>query len=200
MNGEHGWVDPRIARELPGLRLSWQTVAAAGGRPPVARLRALSDRQHGASVVALRTHPIPRAYRTCYRQLGLDPDVDRIPLERAMVRRLLDGEFHAADAVAGGCLVALIETGVPVWPLAGAAVDLSPPGLGIGLADSSAPARGSLVVRDLTTIHAPVFGEPLPGSAPVAGEAVVLYAIGVAGVPEIHLQEALAIAADELAG
>ncbi len=95
-----GPIDPAVAAELPGLRLDWLTVdvpprlAAARSRSPAGeRLRALSDRYRGATVIAMRTHPIPRAYRTFYRQIGLDPDVERIPSERA-----------ATDAAAAGRL------------------------------------------------------------------------------------------------
>ncbi len=98
-----------MAAELPGLRLDWLAVtmpsgsaasgsAAARSRSsPVERLRALSDRYRGATVIAMRTHPIPRAYRTFYRQIGLDPDVERIPSERAATERLLHGGFRSTD-------------------------------------------------------------------------------------------------------
>ena len=98
--------------------------------------------------------------------------------------------------------VAVIETGVPV---VGAgrrtAVDPARPGLGIGLADGAGRPRGSLVVRDRRTVHAPLFGTPLPGHEPgPSSPTVVLYALGVAGVPQIHIDEALWTAADLLAG
>ena len=35
----------------------------------------------------MRTKPIPQAYRAFFRQIGLDPDVDRIPSEEAARRR-----------------------------------------------------------------------------------------------------------------
>ena len=72
-----GFVEPAIRDEFPGLRLDWLTVGCR--RPLVSprevkrRLRALSNRYRGASVVAMRTQPIPNAYRTFFRQIGLDP-------------------------------------------------------------------------------------------------------------------------------
>ena len=73
------------APSSPGCGCDWVTVAGAlGGRSPrelKRRLRALSNRYRGASVVAMRTQPIPHAYRAFFRQIGLDPDVDRIPSE-----------------------------------------------------------------------------------------------------------------------
>jgi hypothetical protein len=200
-----GAIDAAVAVELPGLRLAGLSVPARAVRspPPVAaRLRALSDRARGATVVAMRTHPIPRAYRTFYRQIGLDPDVERIPSEAAATARLLQGGFIAGDLIADACLIAVVETGVPVWALDAAAVDGGDPGLGIALAPAGAPAAvatGSLVVGDRARVHAPLFGAPLPGSAPGPETTeVTLYAIGVAGVPEIHVHEALWIAAELL--
>jgi hypothetical protein len=197
-----GAVDPAVAAELPGLRLHWLAVAVAPGSTgrsraaPVQRLRALSDRYRGATVIAMRTQPIPRAYRTFYRQIGLDPDVERIPSEQAATERLLQGGWRSTDGVSDACLVAVVETGVPVWALDAAAVDSGPPGLGIGLTDQAGATPGSLVVCDRRSVHAPLFGTPLPGHAPgPSAPSVVLYALGVAGVPHIHIDEALWTAA-----
>jgi hypothetical protein len=205
-----GAVDPAVAAELPGLRLDWLAVPVATGSSsahlrssPAERLRALSDRYRGMTVIAMRTHPIPRAYRTFYRQIGLDPDVERIPSERAAAERLLHGGFRRTDLISDACLVALIETGVPVSALDAAVVDLGPPALGIGLVDetdgSAGAPPGSLVVCDRRSVHAPLFGMPLPGhEAGPSAARVVLYALGVAGVPQIHIDEALWLAADLL--
>jgi hypothetical protein len=202
----HGAIDPAVAAELPGLRLDWLALdipprsAAVRSRSASAeRLRALSDRYRGATVIAMRTQPIPRAYRTFYRQIGLDPDVERIPSERAATERLLHGGWRSTDLISDACMVAVIETGVPVWALDAAAVDPGPPGLGIGLADQAGAPPGSLVVRDRRTVHAPLFGTPLTGHEPgPSAPAVVLYALGVAGVPQIHIEETLWTAADLL--
>jgi hypothetical protein len=205
-----GAVDPAVAAELPGLRLDWLAVMVAPGSTSarsrslsVERLRALSDRFRGATVIAMRTHPIPRAYRTFYRQIGLDPDVERIPSERAAAERLLHGGFRPVDMISDACLVAVLETGVPVWALDAGVVDLAPPALRIGLVNEAdrlpGMPPGSLVVRDRGRVHAPLFGTPLPGHAPPPSAAtVVLYALGVAGVPQIHIEEALWLVADLL--
>jgi hypothetical protein len=203
-----GAVDPAVAAELPGLRLDWLAVTVPpgsrnkrSGSSPVERLRALSDRYRGATVIAMRTQPIPRAYRAFYRQIGLDPDVELIPAERAAMNRLLQGGFRPGDVISDACLVAVIETAVPVWALDAVAVDPGPPGLGIGLADGAGVGAppGSLVVRDRRTVHAPLFGTPLPGHEPgPSAPTVLLYALGVAGVPQIHIDEALWTAADLL--
>jgi hypothetical protein len=201
---QRGAVDLAVAAELPGLRLDWLAVAmpsrSAGGRPSAAeRLRALSDRYRGATVIAMRTQPIPRAYRTFYRQIGLDPDVERIPSERLAAERLLQGGFRCTDRISDACTVAVIETGVPVWALDAAAVDPGTPGLGIGLADQAGAPPGSLVVCDRYSVHAPLFGAPLRGHEPgPSASTVVIYALGVAGVPQIHIDEALWTAANLL--
>ena len=95
-----GAVSPTVAAELPGLRLSHLTLPGrVSASPPAvtARLRGLADRTRGATVVAMRTHPIPRAYRAFYRQIGLDPDVARTPAEQAATERLLHGGFRPVD-------------------------------------------------------------------------------------------------------
>jgi DNA/RNA-binding domain of Phe-tRNA-synthetase-like protein len=155
----------------------------------------------------MRTKAIPHAYRAFFRQIGLDPDVDRIPSEAAAVARLLQGGFRSVDVVADSCLVALIETGVPVWALDADAVDES--GLGIrvaGSADCESQAgvvgvsRGNLVVADGGTVQALLFGAPFPGRGVGATTTrVALYAVGVEGVPDIHLEEALWLS-EELLG
>ncbi len=71
-----GVVDPDLVAELPGLRLRVTTVDGVAGRTPRAlrqRLEDVSDRFRGANAIALRTRPVPRAYRVFFRQVGLDP-------------------------------------------------------------------------------------------------------------------------------
>jgi hypothetical protein len=200
-----GTIDPIVAGELPGLRLAWLKVPArADASPPavIERLRELSDRARGATVIAMRTRPIARAYRTFYRQIGLDPDVERIPSEAAATARLLHGGYRSRDLISDACLIAIVETGVPVWALDGAAIGARGPGLGITLAPAGAPpplTAGSLVVAEADRVHAPLFGAPLAPSAPGPSTSeAALYALGVAGVPEIHVHEALWLAAEQL--
>jgi DNA/RNA-binding domain of Phe-tRNA-synthetase-like protein len=200
-----GAIDAAVARELPGLRLAWLSAPARVTRSPPAvgaRLRELSNRDRGSTVIAMRTHPIPRAYRTFYRQIGLDPDVERIPSEAVATARLLHGRFRSEDVISDACLIALVETGVPVWALDAVAVDDTPPGLGIALAAATASGRvpaGSLVVADASRVHAALFDVPSAPSAPALSTTeVVLYAVGVAGVPEIHVHEALWLAVELL--
>jgi DNA/RNA-binding domain of Phe-tRNA-synthetase-like protein len=186
------------------LSLLWLTLPARRRRSPaplVRRLRELSDRYRGAGVVAMRTQPIPRAYRSFFRQIGLDPDVDRIPSERAAVARLLQGGFRPIDLISDACLLALLETGVPVWALDAARVSS---GLGIRLVGEPGPGHpipGMIAVADAETVHAPLFGDPLDGHGVGARtERVILFALSVEGVPAIHVEEALWISVDILEG
>jgi DNA/RNA-binding domain of Phe-tRNA-synthetase-like protein len=205
-----GFVSSDVAAEFPGLRLDWMTIAVPSGRlrssPPavVERLGHLANRYRGASVVAMRTRPIPHAYRAFYRQIGLDPDVERIPAERVAVQRLLQGGFASVDLITDACLVALVETGVPVWALDADAVDEG--GLGIRTTtpgDTGRPpgaeylAPGTLAVADSATVHCPLFTDPTSaGVVRPRTTRVALFSIAVGGVPAIHVEESLWICAD----
>ena len=192
-------MDPMIRDEFPGLRLRWVTVP--GRREPsprelVRQLRELSNRYRGGGVVSMRTKPVPQAYRAFFRQIGLDPDVRRIPSEEVAVARLVQGGFRSVDHIADACLVALIETGVPVWALDAERVDDA----GLGIRVAGAPAAGSLVVGDGRRVCARLFEAPLPEHAVgPRTRRVTLFAVAVDGVPEIHVEEALWCAVDILA-
>lgn len=192
MSFARGLIAPELAAEFPGLRLHWTELEAhvrASPRDLRRRLRELSDRVAGAGVVAMRTQPIPHAYRAFYRQVGLDPDAARIPSEEAAVRRLLQGRFQSRGTLQDALLIALIETGVPVWALDRGTVDLA--SLGIRTAE------GRLVVADAVRVHATLFGEPAVESLPGSGTGrIVLYAVAVDGVPPIHVEEALWVCTD----
>jgi DNA/RNA-binding domain of Phe-tRNA-synthetase-like protein len=211
MSSVSGRVAPELADEFPGLRLMWKAVEARVGgssRDVERRLRALSDRYRGAGVVAMRTEPIPHAYRAFFRQVGLDPDAVRIPSEEAAVRRLLQGGFRSRGALADARLLALVETGVPVWALDAGVADVSTLGirvavggdvLGRGPGGGIALPAGQLVVADAASVHATLFGEPAPDHVPgPRTERIVLFAVGVDGVPAIHIEEALWVATDVL--
>lgn len=205
-----GFIEPSVKAEFPGLALAWMTVdvhSRASARATRDRLRHLSNRYHGGSVVAMRTQPIPRAYRAFFRQVGLDPDANRIPSEEAAVERLLHGGFRSTGLISDALLIALIETGVPVWALKADRVDAG--GLGIR---TTAPGErltgreaalppGWLVVADSQVIHALLFGAIAQGhAADERSNRVALFAVAVPGVPAIHLEEALWSARETLGG
>ena len=208
-----GWVAPDVAAEFPELRLWWlelDDAGPAGSHPELQeRLRDLSSRVRGPAAITLRSQPIPHAYRVFYRQIGLDPDVDRVPIEALVVERLTAGAFRSGTALQDAVTIAVMETSVPVWALDAATVR---PPLGLrpavereplGRRDERAPwlPAGRLVVADADGPVAVLFGDIAPGHA--AGprtRRTVLYAVQVAGVPSIHVSEALWTVADILDG
>jgi DNA/RNA-binding domain of Phe-tRNA-synthetase-like protein len=206
-----GFVQPSVKAEFPGLRLSWVTARARLAPSPselARRLRALSNRYRGSSVVAMRTQPIPHAYRSFFRQIGLDPDVTRVPSERAAVSRLLRGGFVTQDIVHDALLLAVLETGVPVWAIDAEWVDVGGLGIRMTAAGDALGTRspeeaelpsGRLVVADAARIHGMLFGEVTPAHRPgPATTRMALFAIGVDGVPTIHLEEALWVSLEAL--
>jgi DNA/RNA-binding domain of Phe-tRNA-synthetase-like protein len=203
-----GVVEPRLRDEFPGLRICFTTVETRPHPSPRAvkqRLRALSNRVHGASVVAMRTQPIPHAYRSFFRQIGMDPDATRIPSEEAAVERLMHGGFRSSDTVSDALLIGLVETGVPIWALDGEHVDAG--GLGIRTTVEGEPfgsaevpvAPGRLVVADAKGIQALLFGPIAPGHEVTSHTThVSLFAVAVDGVPAIHVEEALWLTVEAL--
>jgi hypothetical protein len=111
-------IDPRVSDEHPGLRVWTASVPAGAGRTPPElrdRLRLLADRFRGPEAVAMRSRPVPWAYRVLYRHLGIDPDVTRTPVEELAVERLLKGRFSARGLPEDALALATLETGVPVY-------------------------------------------------------------------------------------
>jgi DNA/RNA-binding domain of Phe-tRNA-synthetase-like protein len=205
-----GIVAPDLAAELPGLRLRWTVVDGAAGRTPATLRRRLDDvsiRFRGPNAIALRTRPVPRAYRVFFRQVGLDPDVDRTPVEQAAIERLVRGELYTGDRVADALVLAVIETGVPVvafdeGALAGD-VTLRAAGAGERLpagAYAHDIPRGRLVLADEAGPVAVLFGRQSDHHAPGSRcERLRLVAIAVPGVPRAHVDEALWLAAGGVA-
>jgi DNA/RNA-binding domain of Phe-tRNA-synthetase-like protein len=201
-----GWVEPELAAELPGLGLSYAEVAARPGRSPAAvreRLRALADRLTGPRVVHMRNDAVPWAYRVFARQVGVDPDVDRTPVERLAVERLRHGGLASAGLVAEAVTIAILETGVPVLALDAERVE-GAPGLraaraGEALGELMPLAPGRLVVADAVRPLAELLGEPGPWAA--VGRhtrRVLLCGLRVKGVPPMAVEEALWTAAETI--
>jgi DNA/RNA-binding domain of Phe-tRNA-synthetase-like protein len=204
---ECGWVAPAVRDELPQLRVLFagvevRTDASLTGRSPreiETRLRVLSNGFRGARAVAVRREPVPVAYRTFYRQIGLDPDVVRPPLEEVVLERMLHGGFVSEGLLADVLLIALLDTGVRTWaldaqPVRGTlGIRASRDGESLGrFAEAPALPAGRLVVADESVALATLFGELAPGHAPVAStSSLLLFAIQVPGVPTLYVEEAL---------
>jgi len=202
-----GWCAREVEVELPGLRLlSLEVQVARHGsltgsspRDIQGRLRELSNRYRGAAAVAVRREPVPAAYRVFFRHIGLDPDVMRTPIEAAVLERLLRGGFLSGGLLEDVLLIALIDTGVPVWALAADSLEgplgVRASGEGERLGRSArAPVLpvGRLVIADASTPLAILFGGLAPGHEPASStRRLALFAVQVAGVPDVYVEEAL---------
>ena len=199
---EEGWVDRELALEFTELRLVSVTAPAPGRRTPSAlreRLALLADRFHGARALTLRREPVPAAYRVFFRHVGLDPDAHRTPVEAAALDRLIQGGFVSRGPLDDALLVAVIETGVPVWAVDDARLD-GPLGLRgarggerLGEGEYAADlAPGRVVVADAAGPVAVLFGDVAPSRRPHRDSARLrLFAVAVPGVPALHVEEAL---------
>jgi DNA/RNA-binding domain of Phe-tRNA-synthetase-like protein len=201
-------VEPEIAAELPGLRL-WSLDVLGGNRPSPdelkARLSDMSSRFRGPQAIALRSKPIPHAYRVFFRHIGLDPDVDRVPVEAVIVERLKAGNFRPVSLYHDALTVAIVETGVPVWALDAATLEgplelrhlRADEPLGRGAQYPRWLPSGRLVVADLAGPVAELFGDVAPThSVTEQTTRARLFTVQVEGVPDIHVSEALWTVAD----
>jgi DNA/RNA-binding domain of Phe-tRNA-synthetase-like protein len=202
-----GWLAPEVESELPGLRLLTGEVRVGragpltGDSPPdiEASLRELSSRVRGARAIGIRTEPVPSAYRVFFRHIGLDPDIERTPGEAAMLERMLRGGFLTGGMLDDILLIALIDTGVPVWALDSETLD-GPLGIrasreGEPLGRSADPPllpAGRLVIADAGGALAPLFGECAAGHrAGARTRLLTLFGLQVPGVPALFVEEAL---------
>ena len=115
LKADQGWVAPHLAAEFPGLGIASVTVDGGPGPSPEGvrrRLRELSDRFYGSHAIRLRERPIPWAYRVFFRQIGLDPDRTRTPVEELALERLHDGAFKSRGLPEDALNIAIVETGV----------------------------------------------------------------------------------------
>lgn len=201
-------VEAEVGAELAGLRL-WSLEIEAGERPSPPELRQrmadMSSRFLGSHALALRSKPIPRAYRVFFRHVGLDPDVSRVPVEAVAVERLRAGGFRSQGLLSDALTIAVMETQVAVWALDSdtlrgdlelrRATEREP----LGRHDPHAiwlPA-GRLVVADLAGPVAVLFGQIAgPHSVTRRTRRSTLFAVQVEGVPAIHVSEALWTVAD----
>ena len=201
-----GWVDQELAAEFPEIGLMHAAVAARPSRSPrevKRRLRAMADRYTGGKVIHMRQDPVPWAYRVFSRQVGIDPDSDRTPVEAIALERLKHGGIRSENLLDDALTIAIAETGVPLIALDGDRVD---PDLGLRLARSGETlaagrplSAGQIVVADPSRPVAIVLGEVAADAGVTSGtERMVLCALSVKGVPQICVEEALWIAAEVL--
>jgi DNA/RNA-binding domain of Phe-tRNA-synthetase-like protein len=203
-----GWVEPELAAEFPALGITYARLEVRPGRSPAAvkeRLHALSDRFTGGKVVHMRQDPVPWAYRVFFRQVGIDPDTTRTPVERIALDRLTWGGLRSRNIVDDALTIATVETGVPVIALDGDRIGES---LGLRLARDDELLGGAgrplsvrqIVVADEERSLAVLFGDIAEerGVTPDTRR-MVLAAVEVEGVPRISVEEALWTAAEAVA-
>jgi DNA/RNA-binding domain of Phe-tRNA-synthetase-like protein len=205
---ERGWVAAELAEEFPELGLWSIRVDAASGRSPDQvrdRLRQLASRVTGGHVVHMRQDPVPWAYRVFWRQVGIDPDVDRTPVEALAVERLRAGGLPSQNLLDDAITIATLETSVPVVAFdaerVGSALGLRLAARGELLGGSGRElSEGQIVVADedrpLAMLHGEVADER---GVTRATTRMVLASLQVKGVPLISIEEALWTVADTLA-
>jgi len=195
-----GWVAPHLAAEFPGLGIAWIEVEGSPGRSPEPvrqRLRELSDRFYGSHAIHLRERPIPWAYRVFFRQIGLDPDRTRTPVEQLALDRLRAGGFVTKGLPADALAIATVETGVALRAFDAARLEGalcirdSAPGESLPGRPGELP-RGTLTIADERAPVGLLFGATGEGYE-IGKETrrIAVAAIQVGAVPQIAVEEAL---------
>jgi DNA/RNA-binding domain of Phe-tRNA-synthetase-like protein len=202
-----GWVDEGLREEFGGLALMQLTVERGSGRSPrevKERLSVLSDRFSGGQAINMRHQPIPWAYRVFYRHIGLDPDVQRTPVEELALERMKQGGFKSQNLLDDALTIAVIESGVAVRAFDADRVT-GPLGIRPSNAGEELEGRpddlppGTLVVADETRPVSLLFGAMAAGRGVTPKtKRTLLAAIQVGGVPAIAVEEALWLAAGVL--
>jgi DNA/RNA-binding domain of Phe-tRNA-synthetase-like protein len=202
-----GWRAREVEQELPSLRLLVAEIQVGRSGPLtgsspgdiMARLRELSSRFRGARAIGLRREAVTAAYRAFFRQIGLDPEIERTPMEAAVLERMLRGGFLSGGLLEDVLLIALLDTSVPVWALDADRLD-GPLGIRVSLdgerlgrsPDAPPLPPGQLLVADASGAVAVLFGELSPELAPgPRSRRLAAYAVQVAGVPTLYVEESL---------
>ena len=204
---EPGWVAPALAEEFPGLSIASTALETETGRSAEAlrqRLRELSDRIGGSQAIQLRQQPIPWAYRVFFRHIGLDPDTTRTPIEQLILERMHDGRFASRNRVEDAITIATVEVGVALRAFDADAVSgrvglrLAADGEVLEGRVTPLPA-GTIVIADERGVLGVLFGRAAEGrEVRKRTRRVLLAAIGVKGVPDLALEEALWVAGSAL--
>jgi DNA/RNA-binding domain of Phe-tRNA-synthetase-like protein len=204
---ERGWVSAELEEEFPGLSLRYRLIDRGSGRSSRElrqRLRELASRYSGAHAINLRHQPIPWAYRVFFRHIGLDPDEQPTPVEERMLDRMKHGGFKSLSRLDDALTIAIVESGVALRAFDADRVTGTPgirasaPGEDLEGRPGELPA-GTLVIADEERPIALLFGATGAnrGVQPRTRR-TLLAAIGVKGVPEIAIEEAIWLAAGVL--
>jgi DNA/RNA-binding domain of Phe-tRNA-synthetase-like protein len=148
----------------------------------------------------MRERPIPWAYRVFFRQIGLDPDSTRTPVERLALERLHDGAFKSRGMPEDAVNIAIVETGVALRVFDGEQVGRlsirdTAPGESLPEERGELP-HGTLVIADERGPIGRLFGEASDWSGVErVSRRLTVVAVQVDGVPQISVDEALWTAA-----
>ena len=138
----------------------------------------------------MRQDSVPWAYRVFSRQVGIDPDSDRTPVEAIALERLRHGGLRSENLLDDALTVATAETGVPVIALDADRVEgeLGPaPGAARRAPGTARPLSAlQIVIADDSGRVAMVLGEVAAdaGVTPACRH-MTLCALQVKGVPRI---------------
>ena len=203
-----GWVGDGLAEEFPGLALHHAVVERGSGRSSKElrqRLKDLSNRFAGAQAINLRHQTIPWAYRVFYRHIGLDPDVQRTPVEEYVFERMRRGGFESKNLLDDALTIATVESGVALRAFDADRVS-GAPGIRLSRSGEELEGRpgelpeGTLIIADDERPLALLFGALASGRgvSPKTGR-TMLVALQVKGVPAIAVEEALWLAVEVMA-
>ncbi len=153
----------------------------------------------------MRQRPIPWAYRVFFRQIGLDPDQTRTPVEQLAFDRIKHGAFRSRNQLDDALTIATVETGIALRAFDAGRVEgrigirASAPGEALEGRPGDLP-HGTLILADERRPLGLLFGATAEGRgvAPATGRIRIL-AIQVKGVPRIAVDEALWMAAAVMA-
>jgi len=197
---QRGTVEPDLASEFPGLAIHWIVFEGSSGKSPDAvrhRLREMSNRISGPKAVQMRQEAVPWAYRVFFRQVGIDPDERRTPVEQVILDRLKHGGFRSRNLLDDAITISTFETSVPLMAFDADQVvpplhlRLAAPGELMGPAGRPL-SSGQIVIADAERPLAVLFGDmdPERGVTPQTTRMTII-AVQVEGVPDIHVEEAL---------
>jgi DNA/RNA-binding domain of Phe-tRNA-synthetase-like protein len=206
---EEGWVAHDLAAEFPELRILHTAVEARPGRSPDPvrrRLRNLADRYTGGKAVTLRQQPVPWAYRVFFRQVGIDPDEHRTPVEAIALERMRAGGFPTRNLVDDALLIATVETSVPLVAFDDQKLD-GPLGLRLSERDERLGGDGrplssrQVVIADAERSVGVLFADLAEGrGVHPSTRHMRIASVQVKGVPDVSVEEALWIVAEVLQG
>jgi DNA/RNA-binding domain of Phe-tRNA-synthetase-like protein len=204
-----GRVAPELAAEFEHLRIYWTSCEARSGRSPEPvrhRLREMSNRVSGQKAIQMRQEAVPNAYRVFFRQVGIDPDERRTPAEQIILDRLKDGGFRSRNLLDDAITIATYETGVPVIAFDADRVSpplqlrLAAPGEAMGAATRPLSGGQIVIAADGRPVGVPFLDVDRDCGVSRRTRRMLLVAIGVAGVPDISIEEALWTVEEILSG